>query len=343
MRGVFERPAGSGVWWIHYQIAGKRRREKVGRKSDALKLYQARKASASLGVKLPELRNTRKTTVGDLIDLVLEYTVDHKDRRGYVSKAGIIRQGLGQREAESITPQDLEKWLRFQSKTPATYNRYRAFLSLCWKQGARKSLVSDNPARATIHRKEPSGRYRYLSREEYIRLHSVINARFPEHLAEFIVSVHSGMRLAEQYLCRWGWFDAKKRHLQLPRVVTKNERDRDVQLNSDAMIAVESLRCSGQKMSDPIFPREGEKERFDNRSWFKPCLVEAGIKDYVWHSNRHTFCSWLAEAGASTLEIMNAAGHLSISMSARYSHLSPDRQQSVVDRIASATRMAETV
>ncbi len=81
MRGVFERPSGSGVWWILYYVDGKRRREKVGRKSDAAKLYQVRKASGSIGQKLPELRRTRKITIADLADLVLAYTANHKDFR----------------------------------------------------------------------------------------------------------------------------------------------------------------------------------------------------------------------------------------------------------------------
>ena len=44
-------------------------------------------------------------------------------------------------------------------------------------------------------------------------------------------------------------------------------------------------------------------------SWFHPCLKEAVIDDYVWHCNRHTFCSWLAMNGASIKEIQVAAGH----------------------------------
>ena len=75
-------------------------------------------------------------------------------------------------------------------------------------------------------------------------------------------------------------------------------------------------------------------DRFDTRSWFVPCLAEAEIAGYVWHSNRHTFCSWLAMAGASIKEIQEAAGHKTITMSARYSHLSPAHKLSVVERIA---------
>jgi hypothetical protein len=95
LRGVYEYPGGSEVWYIHYFAAGKRHREKVGRKSDAIKLYQIRKADATAGRKLPELRNSRALTVSELIDDVLEYVADHKDRRNYISKAEIVRAALG--------------------------------------------------------------------------------------------------------------------------------------------------------------------------------------------------------------------------------------------------------
>jgi site-specific recombinase XerD len=43
-------------------------------------------------------------------------------------------------------------------------------------------------------------------------------------------------------------------------------------------------------------------------------------------------------AGASIKEIQEAAGHKTITMSARYSHLSPEHQLSVVERIAGASQ-----
>jgi site-specific recombinase XerD len=83
------------------------------------------------------------------------------------------------------------------------------------------------------------------------------------------------------------------------------------------------------------FHGKADKDRFDTRSWFVPCLKEAEIKGYTWHCNRHTFCSWLAMAGATIKEIQEAAGHKTIQMAARYAHLSPSHKGSVVDRIAS--------
>jgi hypothetical protein len=44
---------------------------------------------------------------------------------------------------------------------------------------------------------------------------------------------------------------------------------------------------------------------------------------------------WLAMAGATIKEIQELAGHKTITMSARYSHLSPEHKLSVIDRISS--------
>ncbi len=334
MRGVYENPVGSGIWWIHYHAAGKRHREKVGRKSDAIKLYQSRKADAAAGRKLPELRNSKILLLSELIDDALEFTAHHKDQRGYKSKGEIVREALGARPAAELTPQELERWLRARCKTAATANRYKAFISLCYREGVRNGKVSINPARLVRQRKEGAGRLRFLTREDYDRLYKVISKRFPEHIAEFVVSVHTGMRLSEQYSCTWAQVHLDRKTIELTK--TKNGSARAVHLNSDAIAALESLKRPRQHSSDPVFPREGSKGRFDTRSWFQPCLEEASISEYVWHCNRHTFCSWLAMAGASIKEIQEAAGHKTITMSARYSHLSPEHKLSVVERIASA-------
>ena len=328
-RGLFERPPGSGVWWINYYVRGSQHREKVGRKSDAIDLYRVRKADATMGRKLPELRATKAITLSDLIDDVLEYTAEHKDARSYRSKAKIVREAFGSRDASEISPQEIERWLRSRCKTPATWNRYRAFFSLCYRRGLRNGKVESNPARAVDHRKEPEGRARYLTEDEYRRLYKVIDQRFPEHLAEFVVSVKTGMRLTEQYTCRWSQVHLNRRAIELTK--TKNGSDRTVDLNDDAIAAIKSVQRPGQKPGDSVFPRKGAT--FSTRSWFKPCLDEAKVTGFLWHCNRHTFCSWLAMAGASTKDIQVAAGHKSIAMAARYSHLSPKHRSSVVDLI----------
>ena len=151
----------------------------------------------------------------------------------------------------------------------------------------------------------------------YDRLTKAIKNRCPEHLAEFEVSVHSGMRLTEQYTVTWDQVSFDRRTIELTK--TKNGSRRTVHLNDDAITAIKSMLRPGQKHTDVVFPNPVKD--FVTDEWFHPCLKEAAISGYVWHENRHTFCSWLAMNGASVKEIQVAAGHKTIQMSARYAHL----------------------
>jgi integrase len=329
-RGLFERPAGSGVWWINYYVDGHQHREKVGTITNAKALYGKRKEDARAGRKLPDLRNSKFVSVSELIDDVLEYVSDHKDRRSYISKAEIVRKEFGATKADDLKPQVLSRWLKKKTNTPATHNRYKAFVSLCYRVGNSNEKVNVNPAKKVRPRREGEGRQRYYKPDEYSRLLEAVRNLFPEHAAEFIVSVHTGMRLSEQYTITWSQVHLDRREIRLLK--TKNGSSRTVSLNSDAVNALRSVQHKGQCPNNRVFPRDGST--FDNRSWLNPCYEEAKVEDATWHSARHTFCSWLALQGASAHEIMAAAGHKTLSVSARYTHLNPKHTQSVVERIS---------
>src|SRR5215472_5815366 len=56
-RGLFERPKGSGVWWIcYFDAKGRRNRERAGAKTFARKLYEKRKTEVREERYFPPLR-----------------------------------------------------------------------------------------------------------------------------------------------------------------------------------------------------------------------------------------------------------------------------------------------
>jgi integrase len=330
-RGVFEKPAGSGVWWINYYADGKQHREKAGRKSDAIALYQKRKADARRKLKLPELVPSKVVRFADLSAMAVEHARTRlKTKRDYVSRDAILREEFGEREADSITPQEIDKFFTKHCKTAATANRYRSYFSLAYRLGMENRKVSSNPARLVRLRTERNARHRFLSRDEYKELLGIIQHDSPEHIPDFAVSVFTGMRFGEQYSLVWGQVDFKRKLIRLTQ--TKNGSARNVPLNS---VALEALKEQHSKVphasGDIVFPRPGPKS--DCRWWFLPALLRAKITGYVWHSNRHTFCSWLAMAGVSTKEIQVLAGHKTITMAARYAHLSPEATASASERL----------
>jgi len=117
-RGLFERPVGSGIWWINYYVEGKQHREKVGRKSDAIALYQTRKVDARRGIKLPELLRRRVTTFGELANDAVDYAKAHlRTWTDYDWKERDLRVPFGSRPAAGITPPEIDRFLTEHCKT----------------------------------------------------------------------------------------------------------------------------------------------------------------------------------------------------------------------------------
>jgi integrase len=333
-RGLFERPPGSGVWWINYYVNGKQHREKAGRRSDALALYQKRKADSRRKIKLPELVPGNVVTFGHLSAMAVEHAKTHlRSSRDYVTRDEILREEFGSRRADSITPQEIDQYLSKHCKTNATANRYRSYISLAYRLGMENDKVQTNPARLVRMRKEQNARLRYLTRDEYDRILKILKHNHPEQVPAFVVSVYTGMRWGEQFRLTWGQVDIKRKLVRLTK--TKNGSARNVPLNSIALDAVETQRQNvPHGPEDMVFPRPGPSS--DTRWWFQRALAEAKITGYVWHGNRHTFCSWLAMAGVSIREIQVLAGHKTITMAARYAHLSPESSVSASERLVSA-------
>lgn len=337
-RGVFERPLGSGVWWANYYINGRQHRKKVGNKSSAIAFYQKAKADSRRNMLMPELRPGKVITFGNLASSAVDYAKAHlKTWADYDWKERALRDSFGSRSAADIKPDEIDVWLTKNCNTPATANRFRAFFSLCYRLGMENGKVTSNPARLVRARKENNARLRYLSRDEYDTLSAVIRRDYADQHPAFVISVFTGMRWSEQFHLKWSQVDLKRKVVRLSE--TKDPtgrvqaRARNVQLNSAALAALEEQRRRvDHKPTDAVFPDSGDYCRY----WFEPALKAAEVTDYTWHSNRHTFCSWLALAGVSIKEIQELAGHKTITMAARYAHLSPDATASASERMVTA-------
>ena len=89
----------------------------------------------------------------------------------------------------------------------------------------------------------------------------------------------------------------------------------------------------GRDEAGPVFlARSGEAVK-GARHWFDDAVKEAKLENFHWHDLRHTFASRLAMEGAGIRAIQEALGHKSIAMTVRYSHLSPDFLQDIVEKL----------
>ena len=67
--------------------------------------------------------------------------------------------------------------------------------------------------------------------------------------------------------------------------------------------------------------------------YWDTALSEAKIEDFRFHDLRHTRASYLAQNGASLLEIADVLGHRNLSVTRRYSHLTIDSKSKLVNRV----------
>jgi integrase len=183
--------------------------------------------------------------------------------------------------------------------------------------------IEKNPAARIRRKTEGNGRVRFLSEPEEKRLRAAIEGRFPEFLPHFLLSLHTGMRMSEQYGLRWNQVDFERRQLHLSR--TKNGDPRVIPLNAVALAALDELKDKKSPPgTEPIFPsvRTGDSLQ-GSRGWFSTALGAAKILDYTWHCNRHTFASRLVMAGVDLRTVAELLGHRTLQMVMRYSHLGP--------------------
>lgn len=353
-RGIYEHPPGSGIWWAQYFVAGKRHRERAGSKSNAIALYRKRKSEALTDRKLPEL-NRRQVTLGELFDDAIRFAeLHHKTPHDTKLKAESARPRLGALWADSVTHEDLADWVEAREVTNATFNRYKSFFSLCYREGLRAGKVKTNPAKLIRRRRESNGRKRFLSQAEYTKVCAAIQkrienyqARDNEHLekrwrrrmASFITSVWTGMRRGEQSTLEIHQINWDRHEIQLTE--TKNGDSREIPIVPEVCDALKQL--IGDRRSGLVFERErgGTEPANIELNWFEDLLDKLEIGSYTWHNNRHTFCSWLAIGGTPLLTIKELAGHRSIATTAKYAHLSRSHKRTELEAVASSHREAK--
>jgi site-specific recombinase XerD len=359
--GVYEREPGN--WCGRYRSPegklvrksfGPDRRAAVDWVEDARVLRRVGKLPASAKrVKEPSVQNDEAVTVATLCTAFLAYVQGHpeeyRDQKNPPRRIEEIRKAFEGRVADEITAPQVEEWLagiqEDRELANATVNKLRGTFSMLYKHGKRKGLVNVNPAEDVPLKDIGNGIERFLSLDEERRLRKVINADFaswdpvkhPElrkqaihRMIEFDVSIRSGMRRSEQYNLRWPDVDFDRRIMRLR--MTKNGKPRNAFIIDDvrkALLTLKDLdvhrRAGKDKGDDLVFSKS------ENKKWWAAALDNAGIENYRWHDNRHTFCSRLVQAGVHLKVVQEAAGHASIASTMRYAHFAPSQ---VVDAMA---------
>ena len=105
---------------------------------------------------------------------------------------------------------------------------------------------------------------------------------------------------------------------------------------------------TGRKKENPedlVFLTFDGQEYTDTPTTFRDAVEAMGFNEgisdqrqrVVFHTLRHSYASWLAEAGTDIYTIGKLLGHSTVQMSARYANLGPGAMQEAVKRLPSVT------
>ncbi len=220
-------------------------------------------------------------------------------------------------------------------RAPATVNRYLSALRSCWNWGrAAQYIPAEKVWPTRLFRTEPRERVRFLNDTELAAVLAAADTYAPWMHAAVVTSLATGLRQGE--LLRLEWKDVDFERKTVVVLISKNTKRRIVHLPAPAVDALKKLRRNGVVGPKPVFvDAAGEPVTKDSLTyhWQKVRTV-AGLVDFRWHDLRHSCASFLAQNGASLVEIGSVLGHSSPSITAKYSHLVSGRPVTGADKLA---------
>ena len=239
---------------------------------------------------------------------------------------------LGDRSIVDITTGDISDGINRLSPqlNNATKNRYKAVVSVVFSYACRQYGLVQNPVKNIRSLPESRGRTRFLSNNERSRLFKACRgSQWGKLYLLVLLAITTGARRGELLGLEWNDIDFDRRLAHIK--TTKNGEPKVLPLTEDVMTELDKIR--GQ---EPVLLFNSEiklDKPFEFRKQWIKVLKEAGIEEFRFHDLRHTCASYLAQSGASLLEIADVLGHKQISMTARYSHLCVDHKQKLINNV----------
>jgi len=347
------RESGGRTWYLRYTDArGRPRQFRLGDAND-ISLDQARKRSDELRGQIAMGNDPTEAkrelqqipTFGEFVkERYMPYVMGYK--RSWFIDESLLRNHLlpklGNRFLDQITKDDIvsiHQGRRNQGGAPATANRLLVLVKYIFSLAVRWEIsgVLKNPCTGIPQFEENNNRERYLTQEEAGRLYEAIQSSESKML-KFIVPmlIFTGARKREVLDVRWSDIDFERRVWRIH--VNKSGKARHVPLSSGVIQLLSdvkqyhSVMLRGETSSDWIFPnpRTGKPYIQIHYSW-DTARKRAALPGFRIHDLRHSFASFLINAGRSLYEVQKILGHTQIKTTQRYSHLAQETLLAAAD------------
>jgi integrase len=262
----------------------------------------------------------------------------------------------------------VESWRRERLKagtSPVTVNRQLDSLRSCLAKAVTEGVIDKHPLKG-FKRLKPGDdqRVRYLSADEEKRLRAALATReddirgkrerfnewriarrkaalparpqgYVDNIAPLVlIAFNSGLRRGELFSLRWSDIDLHTNNLVVRAAAAKSGKRRDIPLNDEAQQVLKNWRKQCKPADgDLVFPgAEGARMTNVNKSWATICKL-AKLTNFRFHDLRHAFASKLVQRGVDLNKVRALLGHADLTMTLRYSHLTPGNLSEAVAKL----------
>ena len=252
----------------------------------------------------------------------------------------------GNKPLADLSPDDVDASLAELETAPGptgkmrsgpTCNRYRMAMQSLIRFARQKRLLPRgwvSPFDNIEQHAENPGKVRFLTVEEEQKLMDAARLQTWVLLPLLIrLAIVTGLRRGALLGLRWGdvILDADAPHVVVER--TKNGDSHVSPITPDLVQEFRRMRRARSMDADLIFVGNKINQPHDFRHGFIEACKLAGLEGVTFHTLRHTSCSRLAQAGVDILAIAEHAGHRSLTMTRRYSHLCIKGRASTINNV----------
>ncbi len=187
----------------------------------------------------------------------------------------------------------------------------------------------DNPSTKVKRPKFDNRRSGFFSEEQASLLLKNLSSRSSDLHDMSLLSLRCGLRAGEISGLTWQDISIERETITIRD--PKNNRNRIVPMMTADVTDIFKKRKENST-NNLVFPDRNGKKRETVSNLFERAIKELGFNDGVedrrqkltFHSLRHTCASWLVMKGVPLYTVKEILGHRSITMTERYSHLTPD-------------------
>jgi len=258
---------------------------------------------------------------------------------------------IGNKALDEISPFDIEKIkkeMMDKNKSPRTIEYILTIIGQIFNKAIEWGVFNGiNPITRVKKPKKDNRRVRFLTYEEAEKLLSELKKRSIQAYEMAYLSLYTGMRLGEIINLTWQDIDFKNDIITIKD--TKNNTGRVAYMteNLKKLLIEKYNREKPQSLSEIAFKNKRGRKIFVTPEVFFQVVNELGLNDgvtdprnkVVFHTLRHTFASWLAIQGTPIYTIKELMGHKSLSMTERYSHLSPDAKREAIKELGARNQL----